>query len=358
MVAILPGATSPRARRALKITTGVVALLLLIHLAIRLVDFANLFGFFRGHSGITITQREILDAYASLQPGSDNVTASPAVVPKILHQVYHDWDDPLSENPTLPDDWEAARQTCIALNPDWEYHLWSSKSSRDFIEDEFPWFLSTYDGYKFPVQRVDVIRYFALLHFGGIYIDLDNGCSESLDVLTYYPAFTTDGGHGTLSNNIIGGQPGHPFFHLLTESLVPWNWNWILPYVIVSYTSGQWFVTAMWEKYHRLLSADGTVRGFDGTGWAPLHHILMDMRPGAPDPYVLWTQERGGTWDQWDSAWFGWLGNHVGLVIAEVVGTVVVTGLVLWGSVRLCCYCRRRSKGTRGYALIKEQDPV
>jgi inositol phosphorylceramide mannosyltransferase catalytic subunit len=52
--------------------------------------------------------------------------------------------------------------------------LWTDNSSRNFIEIQYPWFLSTYDGYRFPVQRVDALRYFLMLHYGGIYIDLDN----------------------------------------------------------------------------------------------------------------------------------------------------------------------------------------
>lgn len=55
--------------------------------------------------------------------------------------------------------------------------VWNMKTSRAFIEDEFPGFLETYDGYKFPIQRVDVLRYFLLRHYGGIYLDMDNvGC--------------------------------------------------------------------------------------------------------------------------------------------------------------------------------------
>lgn len=45
--------------------------------------------------------------------------------------------------------------------------------AREFIEKEYPWFLQTYDGYDHPIMRADVIRYFALRKFGGIYIDLD-----------------------------------------------------------------------------------------------------------------------------------------------------------------------------------------
>ena len=52
--------------------------------------------------------------------------------------------------------------------------LWNPRDSREFIRREYPWFLSTYDSYRLPVQRVDALRYFLMRHFGGIYIDLDN----------------------------------------------------------------------------------------------------------------------------------------------------------------------------------------
>lgn len=52
--------------------------------------------------------------------------------------------------------------------------MWTESSSLDFIATNYPWFLSTYEGYQFPVQRVDSLRYFLMLKFGGIYIDLDN----------------------------------------------------------------------------------------------------------------------------------------------------------------------------------------
>lgn len=52
--------------------------------------------------------------------------------------------------------------------------LWTDASSREFIATEYPWFLEAFDGYKFPIQRADAIRYFVLAHFGGTYIDLDN----------------------------------------------------------------------------------------------------------------------------------------------------------------------------------------
>jgi len=58
--------------------------------------------------------------------------------------------------------------------------LWADASSRNFIKIHYPWFLSTYDGYKFPVQRVDALRYLLMLYYGGIYIDLENVSGHSL----------------------------------------------------------------------------------------------------------------------------------------------------------------------------------
>lgn len=52
--------------------------------------------------------------------------------------------------------------------------LWTDKKAREFIANEYPWFLETFDGYPYPIQRADTIRYFVLHHFGGIYIDLDD----------------------------------------------------------------------------------------------------------------------------------------------------------------------------------------
>jgi hypothetical protein len=48
--------------------------------------------------------------------------------------------------------------------------------SRDHVLTacRYPWFLETFDGYPYPIQRADAIRYFVLHHFGGIYIDLDD----------------------------------------------------------------------------------------------------------------------------------------------------------------------------------------
>lgn len=209
-------------------------------------------------------------------------------------------------------------------------------TSRALLTTHYPWFLPIYDAYPHNVQRVDAIRYFALLHHGGIYLDLDNGCLTDLTPLLYYPTWTCDPGRGALSNNIIGAQAHHPFWEKLTAELARYDYDWGFPYVTVSWASGQWFVTAVWEEWHRLLPA----------GKGGLVRLMMDDREGA-DEWVFFTQERGGTWVEWDHMMFLWIGDHLRLVLVVVVGGV---GGVLWMGVK-------RLRGWKGRNLGYKRFP-
>ncbi|KAJ9137892.1 Mannosyl phosphorylinositol ceramide synthase SUR1 [Pleurostoma richardsiae] len=329
-----------------------IALLLLLLLAVsylgtRILRFVRIFG---PHAGVRLTQDEAALAHNSTTPDP-----RPQLVPKIIHQIFHNWKDPGNE--AMPSDWDGLRQTCIDLNPGWEYKLWTEKISRTFIESNYPWFLGAYDAFKFPVQRVDALRYFLMRHYGGIYIDLDNGCRESLEPLLFYPVWVTDGGHGALSNNILGAQPGHAFYRLLTDSIIPYAWNYPLPYVTISYATGQWFETVIWEDYHARLPSPQRSSSTANSPKAaatdatdinmehdkPLHRIMMDMRPGA-DRWVFFTQERGGTWDNWDNHVFGWIGSHLLAVLCAALVAVAMLAAVAWYLLRACHALHRRCR--------------
>ncbi|KAH8881301.1 hypothetical protein GQ53DRAFT_735511 [Thozetella sp. PMI_491] len=289
---------------------------------------------FTAHSGITITQEEMLDAYR--KGGSSRVQH----VPKIIHQVFHNWKDP--NNDTLPDDWARVRQDCINKNPDYDFKVWTEKSSRDFIETEYPWFLKTYDRYSFKVQRVDAVRYFLLFHFGGIYVDLDNGCLGSLDPLLYYPVWVTDGARGALSNNILAARPHHPYYALMTQQLIPYNYHYILPYPTIHYASGQWYETAIWEMYHSMLPRPEENPAIEHR----LYRLIMDNRDTA-DPWIYFTQERGGTWNHWDNLVFMFIGDHLFLFLLTIFSIIGAAG---WLALKLV----RKYRG-EGYTRLRNQ---
>lgn len=334
-------------RRLLPILVTVIVAGGVFYIISRLLAFAQLFGKLGPHAGIEITQEQVM-----IQHNATNPDPRTPVVPQIVHQIFHNWKDP--SNNELPEDWMRMRQSCIDKNPGWIMKIWHAEDSRAFIAEHYAWFLPTYDGYKFPIQRVDVMRYFAVRLYGGIYLDLDNGCEESLEALRYFPAFTTDGGHGALSNNIIGGQPEHPWLVMMTENLPAYNWNWILPYAIVMYNSGQWYLTAIWEKYHAKLNKDGTIPGFEGT-YGPIHRMLMDGRDGA-DRWVFFNHGgHGGTWGAGDDWLWVWLGLHWMEVVVEMI--VFIIFLIL--SCVCCVRCiRRRRMRNKGYRKVDGENDL
>ncbi|KAK4191262.1 family 32 putative glycosyltransferase [Podospora australis] len=296
----------------------------------RLLHFRQIFF---EHAGLELTQAQVLDAYKESGPNSTRIQ----YIPKIIHQVFHNWHDP--GNDTLPTDWTENVQKCVKLNPDFEFKLWTEKSSREFMEKEYPWFLRTYDGYHHKVQRVDAVRYFLLLHYGGIYMDLDNSCMTDLTPLLYYPVWITDGARGALSNNILGATPNHPFWTHMTMSLIPYNYNYFFPYVTISYASGQWFETDVWQNYHASLPKPSANPNIEHR----LYRLIMDDRPTA-DKWIFFTQERGGSWNNWDNRFFGWIGEHLFLFFLSLAGIVA---LVSWSGLR----CVRRYK--TGYTRLR-----
>jgi inositol phosphorylceramide mannosyltransferase catalytic subunit len=99
----------PRVRILLAIATNLAATLWVVA---HLLVFKQIF--FQ-HSGIAITQTQV----AELFDGEGETR--PQLIPKIIHQVFHNWHDP--GNDTLPSDWQDVRRTCIDTNLGWEYKV-------------------------------------------------------------------------------------------------------------------------------------------------------------------------------------------------------------------------------------------
>lgn len=175
-------------------------------------------------------------------PGPNSTSDRPTLIPKIIHQTYI--------NASIPDVWRGPQQTCLDLHPDYEYKLWTDRSAREFIADEYPWFLETFDRYAYPIQRADAIRYFVLAHFGGIYIDLDDGCQRRLDPLLTYPAWVRRTIPTGISNDAMGSVPKHPFFLMVIDALPKYDRSWFLPYITVMGSTGPLFLSIIWRHYN------------------------------------------------------------------------------------------------------------
>jgi mannosyltransferase OCH1-like enzyme len=142
----------------------------------------------------------------------------------------------------------------VETNPflrDSEFMLWSDASSRKFIAEYYPWFLSTFDGYVYPIQRADVIRYFVLHRFGGIYMDLDIGCRRNMDPLLYFEVILPQTIPVGVSNDLMFAEKNHPFMDLVIHNLITFDHTYGTNYPTVMFSTGPMFLSAqygLWPK--------------------------------------------------------------------------------------------------------------
>ena len=236
------------------------------------------------------------------------------MIPKIIHQTYI--------NESIPKVWAPARKACIDLHPDYEYIMWTDEKSLAFIKKEYPYFLETFLGYKYPIQRADAIRYFVLYHYGGVYIDLDDGCKRRLDPLLSYNAFVRRTVPTGISNDIMGAVPQHPFFLRVIESLQGANRKWVLPYITIMASTGPLFLSVIWKNW---LSEHSS----EEIEWPGRVRVLM------PDAYnkhnwSFFTIYKGDSWHGNDARLIFWMGKNWLLITVAGFAIAGVVGMFLW----------------------------
>ncbi|CAK1365826.1 Mannosyl phosphorylinositol ceramide synthase CSH1 [Cercospora beticola] len=251
---------------------------------------------------------------AELPPmGSEHDLDTKPMIPKIIHQTYI--------NTSIPVVWQEAQQSCLDLHkePEWKYMLWTDAMSDEFVAKEYPEFLDTFRGYQYPIQRADAIRYFVLEHFGGIYIDLDDGCNRSLEPLLRYPAFVRKTIPTGVSNDAMGAVPGHPFFQRVIEELPNYDRSWILPYISVMASTGPLFVSIIWRHY----SDEGFNVG-DGPDGGRVRIIFPQEYQN--QPWSFFTHHLGNSWHGYDVQLIFWMARN--WVLVTIFGFVVGFGVI------------------------------
>jgi inositol phosphorylceramide mannosyltransferase catalytic subunit len=102
--------------------------------------------------------------------------AGKASIPKRIFQTWKSKEH-------LPKNYAYWRSTFLDQNPSYHFDLWDDADNRAFIARHFEWFLRAYDSYPAEIYRADIVRYFYLYLFGGLYADLDTQCLKPLDTV-------------------------------------------------------------------------------------------------------------------------------------------------------------------------------
>ncbi|VZH89530.1 unnamed protein product [Fusarium fujikuroi] len=189
---------------------------------------------------------------------------------------------------------------------DFEYKLWTDEGAREFLKEEFPWYLDTWDNYPFPIQRADAIRYFVLYHFGGIYMDMDTYCNSSfpVDQIESLPGKEHALFKSTLptgiTNDFLIATARHPAFASAVSRLASFHqttrlWARLQPYAAIMLSTGPLFLTLAVQQY--LL----------GQPILPSPNINI-IDPAMVDYYM--TDFETATWHQSDAQVLKWLGDR------------------------------------------------
>ena len=194
-------------------------------------------------------------------------------IPRIIHQTWR--------NATIPVWWNSSTRSVRQLNSnEFEYRLWTDKDMNEFVREKVPeLYQNTFLTYSYNIQRVDAFRYILLYYLGGVYIDMDIGCSKSLDILLntlealdseakHLAAFPATKPIG-VSNDFMISTKNHPLLGQLVFRLPFFNHNYIVYYLTVMLSAGPLYVTLN-EHLFRLSSSNVSVRIIDGSVYSSL----------------------------------------------------------------------------------------
>lgn len=266
-----------------------------------------------------------------------DVTKEAQIIPKIIHQTYI--------NESIPLQWQESQRSCIDRHPDYEYKLWTDDLSREFIAAQYSWFLPIFDAYPFPIQRADAIRYFVLDHYGGIYLDLDDGCARRLDVMLQYPAWLRRTIPTGISNDAMGAVPHHPFFQTVIGSLETYARSYGMPYITVMSSTGPLFLSIVWKKYKRAVRpTEEHVR------------ILMpaEYRGSA---WSVFNITKGSSWHGKDAQTIFWMGKHWLLLTVTGFAVAGLVFAVLWYAWTTWVVRGRRDK-SHAYEMLPRREEI
>lgn len=203
--------------------------------------------------------------------------------------------------------------------------LWTDASAREFIAEHYNWFLDTFDGYTYTIQRADAIRYFILYHFGGVYLDLDVGCERPLDPLLTYPVILPRTIPVGVSNDLMFAEKGHPFMAQTIHNLITFDHSWVLNYPTVMFSTGPMFLSAQYGLYTSSHPFTPQLPGGD-VRILPKALYGKNAKPEEA-PHTFFAHYYGSSWHADDAAFIGFLGKW-GKILMWIGLVILVLGLL------------------------------
>ncbi|KAL2258407.1 hypothetical protein VTK26DRAFT_8296 [Humicola hyalothermophila] len=100
--------------------------------------------------------------FANYSVDQTSAAPFPDRVPPVLHHIS------LGSGAAAHEKWMAVRQSCLDLHPDWKAFLWTDDAANDFVAHEYPELFDMWLSYRYPIQKIDALRYMLLYRYGGM----------------------------------------------------------------------------------------------------------------------------------------------------------------------------------------------
>jgi len=154
--------------------------------------------------------------YNLKQLKNKNVPSS--IIPKIIHKIA-----PKDKTKWRPI-WESSHNSWLKYykEPEYKIMMWNDDNDiENFIKDKYNWFYPIYCSYPHKIQKIDIVRYFILYEYGGIYADMDYECFENFysllpdnKISIVENRFSTKNNTSLFLENSLMGSPSYNIFWL------------------------------------------------------------------------------------------------------------------------------------------------
>lgn len=214
------------------------------------------------------------------------------LIPKIIMQTWKTRD--------IPEKWKASPASIRKHMSKWKYVLQTDEDNRNLIRDHYPQYLERYDSFRYPIQRVDFVRYAWLHRNGGLYLDLDFEVTRPLDEffqggsLFFLPS---ENGRWRYNNSVMASVPNHPFWIDLMDYIVnqpkQFYWNTVNQVMMEAGPGAVQHVLERHQYSYVVLPDDvrpaclylcdvipdrAALRPLPGLSWAPNRSLLLSLR--------------------------------------------------------------------------------
>ncbi|KAK3899523.1 glycosyltransferase [Staphylotrichum tortipilum] len=265
------------------------------------------------HDGFDVT-------FANYSATQTSAAPFPDLVPPVLHHIS------LGSGAATHSKWTEVRQSCLDAHPGWDAFLWTDETADALVAEHFPALRDMWMAYRFPIQKIDALRYMVLYHYGGVVLDMDLQCKRAFGPLRRFE-FVAPAAHPTgFSIGFMMASKGNEYVGRLVDSLRRYNRHWLgLPYPTVMFSTGCHYASTI----HAFHPNRTSLKILAGPRSQPRMHNL-----NGPVSTPLFNHLGSSSWHSYDAAMIVGLGKHHGRKLPIVFGVGVAVGFLVIRRVR------------------------